>query len=300
MAGVVAGHPLDTIKVRLQQQQSKTQFSSVRMLREEGWRSFFRGMASPLVGVAIINALLFGVYKQSLMTLESMVDGGGQEEDDNESGSGNAGLGNVFAAGCIAGFVNSFISGPSELAKIKLQAKGAGRTGLRGPWDVLQRTTVRSFLATGLVATIMRETPSYGVYFLVFETLSRRIEAQRDAGRLTPWELMLAGGVSGCLGWLSTYPLDVVKTYIQTHTPLFTIHNSSSSSSNSGGGRNSMHDRPPTADHANIRIRHAVGHLWQTGGWRAFTRGLGAAMLRAFPTNAVIFWVYRECMYILE
>ena len=68
VAGCVAGtlsilacHPLDTIRIRLQ----SGQFSSISQcvkssLKNEGFLGLYKGLVPPLVGVSLINASLFG------------------------------------------------------------------------------------------------------------------------------------------------------------------------------------------------------------------------------------------------
>ena len=104
-AGIVAGHPLDTIKVRLQQQSSQYRgivhcFATI--VRTEKVAGLYRGMAAPLVGVAVINSLLFAVYASALRLVSQ--------------NSSQTDIANVFAAGCISGFVNGFVSCPIELS----------------------------------------------------------------------------------------------------------------------------------------------------------------------------------------
>ena len=70
----------------------------------------------------------------------------------------------------------------------------------------------------------------------------------------------VAGGLAGCSSWLVIYPVDVVKSHVQT----------ASGKNESGIG---------------TAIR-----LYQLHGLRIFTRGLGVTMLRAFPVNATVFY----------
>src|SRR3989338_2500442 len=66
---LVVGHPLDTIKVRLQTQPIDKSGRGLvyrgvidcvkKVWRHEGLLGFFKGMASPMLGVAGLNAILF-------------------------------------------------------------------------------------------------------------------------------------------------------------------------------------------------------------------------------------------------
>lgn len=67
-------------------------------------RGLFKGMSSPLASVAVINAMIFGVYGNVQRRL-----------DDPTSLKSHA------LAGSVAGLVQSFICSPMELVKTRLQ-----------------------------------------------------------------------------------------------------------------------------------------------------------------------------------
>lgn len=213
-------------------------------------------MMSPLIGVATINACLFGVYGQLLQWQRQLYG------DQNY-------MWNVFVAGCGSGLVNSIISCPSELAKIQLQNQ-IKVVRYRGPWacfkDIYRQHGLKGCYR-GMLPTILRETPSYGVYFWSFEAMQRMYQEE------AAWKLMLAGGASGVLGWISTYPFDVAKTRIQA-MPI------------------DSHERVSTVEML-MRIRREEG-------WKGWFRGINATIIRAFPTNAVIFYTFAWSMDMLN
>lgn len=112
MAGVAVGHPLDTVKVHLQTQDAvhvkyRGTVDCLRsLLAKEGIRGIYKGVSSPLLGVAGINAIVFGIYGnvQKRMT------------DPNS-------LQSHAIAGAVAGLFQSFICSPMELAKSRLQVR---------------------------------------------------------------------------------------------------------------------------------------------------------------------------------
>jgi len=68
-AGVLAGYPLDTVKVKIQTQDvnSGVKYKGtldclVKLVNKDGVKSLYKGMSSPLLGVAGINAITFGAY----------------------------------------------------------------------------------------------------------------------------------------------------------------------------------------------------------------------------------------------
>jgi len=75
VALVLSGHPLDTMKVRLQT--GGSQFTGLgdvfrQTWRKEGFKGFYKGMASPLAGVAAMNAVLFYAWSGSCRLLKKM------------------------------------------------------------------------------------------------------------------------------------------------------------------------------------------------------------------------------------
>ncbi|KAF9926857.1 hypothetical protein FBU30_003647 [Linnemannia zychae] len=279
IAGLCVGHPWDTVKVRLQSKELAAKYSGTwncfsTILKQEKVKGLYKGMASPMVGVALVNALLFGVYG-FFMDIQMKNPG-----DDPT-------LMQIYLAGTGSGIVNSFISCPMELSKIRLQnqdqdsgfskanAKGLPTNFYKGPMDCFKQTYRQGGLRAcyrGLWSTILRET-SYGPYFLSYEILCRALtpEGQRTQD-LSSARLVVAGGFAGILGWLSTYPTDVIKTRIQA-----------------------QHDSLPRSQQFR-GVWHCTKHMYREEGIRVFFKGVNATIIRAFPCNAATFLVYSLCM----
>ncbi|KAJ3325146.1 hypothetical protein HDV06_004903 [Boothiomyces sp. JEL0866] len=248
-AGVLAGHPLDTIKVRLQApgQRYGVVGCFSQIVRNEGVTGLYKGMASPIVGVAVINSLLFGVYGAALRLVS----------DDVEKPT----VTNIFTAGSLWLII----------VKIRLQNQSnnpsqAGISNYKGPIDCIKqiyRAKGVPGLFKGLPTTIMRETPSYGAYFASYELMCRMIP---DVNPNEPSPgLLLAGGFAGIIGWLSTYPIDVVKTRLQSIEE----------------------ERKPKYKN----MINGLRVIAREEGVRVLFSGLGATAIRAFPTNAATFYV---------
>lgn len=198
-AGIIVGHPLDTIKVHLQTQDAsrpkyKGTFHCFRsLLAKEGTRGLYRGMTSPLGGVAVINAIVFGVH-------------GNMQKRMGSTDS----LAPHFITGAVAGFVQSAICSPMELVKTRVQLS----VDKRGPLNCLKniyKCEGTRGVFKGLGITTLREVPAFGSYFLTYEMLTRT-ENNVQASTAT---MLLAGGISGCVSWVIVYPVDVVKSRIQ-------------------------------------------------------------------------------------
>ncbi|ODN04271.1 Mitochondrial basic amino acids transporter [Orchesella cincta] len=260
-AGVIVGHPLDTVKVRLQTQSPTnikyrgTFHCLSTIVKKESVAGLYKGISSPLFGVAGVNALIFGVYG----TLRPYVSGS----------PGNDALWAHFAAGSVSGAVQSVIASPMELVKTRMQISEES-TGSKklGPVDMLKgiyRNEGGLFRGVfkGWGITLGREIPGFGIYFASYEAMTRMGDGQ--VGTLG---MLMAGGMAGVLSWIVTFPIDVVKTRLQC---------------DDRGKYSGAFD--------------CARKTYRSEGYRAFSRGLVSTVIRAFPTNAATFtvvtWIMR-------
>ena len=271
--GVLAGAPLDTIRVR-QQQPGAGVHSIAAVLRRtttnEGVRALFRGLSYPLACAAFVNALVFHSYGLSARHFAAR---SGQEVK-------NIGLNHVFWSGCIAGAAQTVVLTPVDVLKIRLQLQTAvpGAAGYVGPLAMLRRLLLSDGvrgLFRGLGITAIRDVPSFGVYFAVFEAAREAAEPGcRAAGaKNAPLVTWAAGGLAGAVSWIAVYPFDVLKSRIQS-TPAATSRYRG------------------WIDCAAVSFRE--------GGGRVFVRGLPATLSRAFVTNGVIFTAYQAAHEMLQ
>ena len=201
-AGIVVGYPLDTVKVHMQTQDYKNPkykgswhcFRTI--LAKESVAGLYRGISSPMAGVAVVNAVVFGVYGEI------------QKHIPNPHS-----LPSHFMAGALAGIAQSPICSPMELAKTRMQLQVSNTPG-SGPIQCLRQTyKLEGYrgLFKGLGVTLLRDAPSFGTYFLTYEALTR---SSGSAPISTPY-MLLAGGMAGSTSWVVSYPLDVIKSRIQ-------------------------------------------------------------------------------------
>ncbi|KAK9721918.1 hypothetical protein K7432_003038 [Basidiobolus ranarum] len=286
VAGIVVGSPLDVLKVRLQTTSESGATSGIyrqlqHMVKAEGLGAWFKGIASPIVGLAGLNSVLFVSYGSTLRALERR-----SSYNVDQNTNQLAPLSHVYTAGFVAGTACFIVSCPTELIKCRAQVLIAQKTldvgkGQLKPqltqkpssWN-MARAIVRESGFQGLyrggVVTAIRDAPGYGVYFWVYEVFKRQLNA--NSGDATGWnavKLILAGGFAGTCSWVSIYPLDVIKSRIQTQALL------------SVGQRGAL---------------MCAKQMYQKEGLSSFTRGLWPTIVRAFPVNAVTFLTYEAIM----
>ncbi|CAG5075807.1 Similar to colt: Congested-like trachea protein (Drosophila melanogaster) [Cotesia congregata] len=185
---VITGHPLDTIKVRLQTSSGAngvlytgTWDCAKKIARNEGFRGFYKGMGAPLCGVAPIFAISFlgfGLGKRLQQT-----------GPDHELTAIQ-----LFNAGAFSGVCTTIIMAPGERIKCLLQVQhGMDNVKYNGPVDCIKQ---------------------FGMYFMTYD-LIQRLLAQDDK-KLSLLSTIFAGGCAGIANWIVGMPPDVVKSRLQT------------------------------------------------------------------------------------
>lgn len=201
--GVLAGHPFDTLKVRLQAMPAMSSASMTSCMRrtvvDEGVLALYKGILSPVGMCGFLNAIVFATEKSVSRLLTS---------SDLSPGSVS------FVAGCCGGLAQTPAVCFMEAAKCNLQVDG-GKTSVRAYIDCfrgrLRVMSPQKALLPGLGVTIAREVPSYGVYFLVYDSVKASLEASLPVSLAT----LLAGGLAGVIALTPFHPLDVVKSRLQ-------------------------------------------------------------------------------------
>ena len=121
-------------------------------------------------------------------------------------------------------------------------------------------------LFKGMSITTAREAPSYGLYFLTYKTLKSIFPSERKSDEITG--TLIAGGCAGCVSWGIIYPIDVVKTHIQT-SPVGTQSNS-------------------------LKMMKVAQQIYSANGIPGFFTGIGVVLIRAFAVNSFQFFFYEE------
>ncbi|XP_015792240.1 mitochondrial basic amino acids transporter [Tetranychus urticae] len=356
--GVLVGHPLDTIKVRLQTCSENVKLSTLLFNKNQKLGGLFSGLSSPLACLAFVNAIVFGVYGNLNEYLKRL------ETTSNPFGLSK--IGREFVAGTVAGVAQCIVTCPMELVKCRMQTvssigatvslvnqgkyskyvdnnyaqfnevQSSLKNGHEKPkmynshqsqhqqhrqlhsshhkqaslkhnpyhqlyhyhYYHLQATqrptfcshystgftpitvqeTLRTIKATeksflrglyrGMIPTLLRDAPAFGIYFSSFQYL-----IDRNPEETSETKLLLAGGIAGALSWLFIYPFDVIKTKIQTEGVKY--------------------------DYSMVKCSKAM-YRESSLGWKVFFRGFTPTLIRAFPVNAVTFYVVNKTFVLYE
>ncbi|GAA5916678.1 uncharacterized protein JCM6883_005865 [Sporobolomyces salmoneus] len=258
-AQVIVGQPFDIVKVRLQA--GNVSYGgpvdcAKQLLKNEGASGFYKGTTMPLVGIGACVCVQFACLQAGKRFFVS------QNASNGFSSPSTLTPLQFYLSGAFAGLGNSLFSGPVEHIRIRLQTQPNVHPPLySGPLDAL-RKIYRSDRLRGIYqgqgATFAREAHGYGVYFAVYELLvAREIKKGGLSDEVSLGKSAVFGAAAGWGMWLLNYPLDVLKSRIQTD------------SFPSSGARNYPRG-----------MRDAIPALYKEGGAGAFFRGLTPTMIR--------------------
>lgn len=213
----------------------------VHILKQEGLRGFYKGVASPAVSCAFVTSVLFVSYSNCFSYLE--------EKTSLRPNTLH------FWAGFFAGIPCTILNCPTELVKCKAQVNINSKGLLSEEYAIFLVLLKSRNLFRGQMITVVRDLPSYGVYFYSYEVFNSYYN-----------NCFIAGGFAGMATWGVTYPFDVLKTVWQTNQT------------------------------QQLSYYSTFRHCFNNQGSRFFFKGLGATLFRAWPHNAVVFFVYNSIM----
>ncbi|KAJ3116735.1 hypothetical protein HK100_000984 [Physocladia obscura] len=221
---LIVGHPLDTVKVRLQTEGGFGRFKGpldclMSTVRKEGFRALYKGATPPLIGWTIMDSVTLTTLTNLRIFLHSY-------HPDTPLHTYEHAL-----AGLGAGLTVSFVATPIELLKAKLQVQynttGEGKL-YSGPVDLAQKLvknhgpsalyqargysdTATAFIAGGISANIFW-TVSYPC-----DVIKNRIMAQQDPGyQSKKWQY---NGIRACAKHI--YKTESVKGFYRGFVPCF-------------------------------------------------------------------------------
>ncbi|KAK4046158.1 hypothetical protein OIV83_006299 [Microbotryomycetes sp. JL201] len=329
VASVIVGQPFDVVKVKLQcaddgreanrrahvlgplqaragvtttRQHSTAVKAFLDILKRENVRGLFKGVTSPMLGVAAINASVFTSYKYS-MNLMVGHDGTGPN------------LWQICAAGAASGIFTSLLTTPIERLKILQQSAPAGHP-VPSLTTLVRRHSLTS-LYRGWTATMLRDL-GFGPYFAVYEAVCRfdlgrtgydpdpRREVDKEVREVGKGRILVAGGFAGIAGWGSTFALDVVKTRMQSSEACVStsfVPNIQPATVAVGPASSPV----PSNVGQVVRVAHPYRTTWSTithsyanEGVSVFFKGIGPTLLRSVPVNMVCFFVFEAVVEALR
>ncbi|KAL7893573.1 mitochondrial carrier domain-containing protein [Trichoderma sp. SZMC 28014] len=267
VCAVVVGHPFDLVKVRLQTAERGVYSSAIDVVRKsiarDGLRrGLYAGVSAPLVGVTPMFAVSFWGYDlgKQIVGASSTI------------GPDGLSTGQLAAAGFLSAIPMTAITAPFERVKVILQVQGQKQLApgekpkYSGGLDVVRQLYREGGLRSvfrGSAATLARDGPGSAAYFAAYEVIKKKLsptdpETGKPTGQLSLTAITCAGAGAGVAMWIPVFPVDTVKSRLQTAE-------------------------------GNVTIGGVIRELYGKGGYKAFFPGFGPALTRAVPANAATF-----------
>lgn len=144
--------------------------------------------------------------------------------------------------------------------------------------------------------TSVRDAVGYGFYFWSYELSKQAMSSPDDTDRQTAMKVLLCGGLAGVVTWASIFPLDVIKTRVQTQL----LSNSSIPSNERQALLQSGEAARSAGSDGRLSTFTIARQAYRNEGAGVFFRGLGICSVRAFVVNAVQWAVYEWMMRLLQ
>ncbi|ODV90220.1 hypothetical protein CANCADRAFT_25309 [Tortispora caseinolytica NRRL Y-17796] len=256
VCSVLTGHPFDLLKVRLQTaspgQYAGTLDALKKTIAHDGPKGLYRGVTAPLLGVTPMFAISFWGYDLGKQIVTATTPTGP---------GGSLSIAQISAAGFISAIPTTAVAAPFERVKVLLQVQGqdAPKPRYNGTFDVVKHLYREGGLRSifkGSVATVARDGPGSALYFATYEYLKRSL-TPKDA-EMSFSAILFSGGMAGVSMWLVVFPLDTIKSTLQSQE-------------------------------GNANFVNITRQIYSKGGIKAFFPGIGPALLRSFPANAATF-----------
>jgi solute carrier family 25 carnitine/acylcarnitine transporter 20/29 len=214
MCLVLAGHPFDLVKTRLQTaaagQYPNGAMDVVRSsLRDSGVRGLFRGMSAPLMGVTPIFAVCIWAYGVGKDIMRSATGAGSEAE---------LSLMSIGIAGALSAVPTTAVMAPGERIKVLLLVPRApGLPPYKGPGDVVRQLVKAEGIGSlfkGSAVTLLRDGVGSFAYFGAYEAIKRYTSGSGahsgEAGGKPPppsfLSIIAGGSAAGIANWLVALP----------------------------------------------------------------------------------------------
>jgi solute carrier family 25 carnitine/acylcarnitine transporter 20/29 len=284
------GHAFDTAKVQAQIGDGRPSTSKTSFL------ALYRGVLPPLISTGAVRAVYFGVF-EAVKPAATTALGAPRT-------TGDPTLPVVFVAGSITGLLTAPLTAPMQRLKLIQQRTGGS---LAAAVRRVITTSGLQGLFRGLGLHSALETFGSGCYLLAYyaakASVKSILEARRAAGgpEADVDSIVVrssCGAFAGIVGWLSIYPLDVLRSRVmsvppeQSLVPTTTLSRAATTTvaaaqSTVPGPRTLMAE--PTITQM---VSSAVRDTYASGGYRAFYRGLSFTLLRAAPVAGTVLPIY--------
>jgi hypothetical protein len=258
----LAGLPFDRAKIRLQLASTlgNTTRNPIKVLSQivakEGFFSLWRGFAPALSSAVVENVVVFTMFG----IIRRFVAPSARDE-------ASLTLREHAVIGGCAGMFSATAICPFEVLKCRLQESAftsSSNSVLLCAKDIYKRQGIRGFFS-GLAPLLARDIPFNTLFFGSYRFYTKVFEPNNNM-EVSSLVSFLSGGLAGCTAWIIIFPFDTLKSKLQS---------------------GAVGESKLSQSAQSIAVLKAI---LKQGGISLLYRGCSAAILRAFPANASLFF----------
>lgn len=240
LVSTAASFPFDSVKSRLQVRDYPSIWACAKsVVREEGFRGFFRGVTIPLITISFVRTSSFSIYynTKAFLHRNGIFDDSSRLIHTALSGA---------AGGATSGIIISCGSAPFELVKVQRQLEyliavqkglvkkstsgnGGGRTfvpqsGFQAAANIYKNFGGIKGFYMGFPLHMARDTFGTALYFGFYDSIRKLVTRHSTSDSISgpslygipgPVVSFLSGSSAGILSWMILYPVDLIKTKVQ-------------------------------------------------------------------------------------
>ena len=235
MCGALLSHPMDSIKTQMQiemiDHQMRHTHNTFTILHQtmlkDGIRSIYKGVLSPFLGYGFTTSFVFGINN---IAKHSMYKANAKRSNRKKY---RLTLKELSICGSITGFFHTFVITPIE--RIKIWSQSHKTNSIRSAMSLHKNCGFFKGLFGGIKYALCFQMLSYSVYFPVYEVSLKCLTLKRNKAtkqwqseyvigdlsknnkqNISASKILTSGGIAGVLSWIIGYPLDTIKTRIQS------------------------------------------------------------------------------------
>ena len=290
-AGAIAKvieYPFDTLKVLCQinesniAQQSTLQITR-NVLEKEGLIRMYRGLSAPLFGSCLENLIVFWLFGSTERYFKKY-------HTDHQP----LALWQIAICGGAAGTGTAIWLTPIEYVKCQMQAPHSAASYGHSTWRCftynLSHHPMNLFNRNAFVGTACREIPGSVIWFSGYKISTRALTRwtigdETEDQEVPSWIFFCGGAMAGLSYWTSCYPVDLIKSLIQTEEVQM--------------GEISKDSKEKSLRQSMSFWRQFVMR-YRAHGFLSLYNGFSVTVPRAILSNATIFLSYEYCRNCLD
>ncbi|OWR48464.1 peroxisomal membrane protein PMP34 [Danaus plexippus] len=204
VVGMAAFYPLDTIRSRLQVDDTKKLHGTtlellIKLTKEEGIEALYHGLGPVLQSLSVSNFVYFYVF-HSLRRVSSASPSAARD----------------LLIGMVAGSVNVLLTSPLWVVNTRMKLEKNSYSSLfEGLLTLFQKEGVKGLWSGTLPSLLLVSNPA--IQFMVYESLKRKIMAR---GKFDIYSAFAVGAVAKGIATTLTYPLQLFQSRLRAGTSL--------------------------------------------------------------------------------